>query len=527
MTQAEPDHMPQQRSSFLCLRGVKKHFGGVKALDGADLLVEAGSVHSLVGENGAGKSTLIKILSGLIVPDAGDILIDGHPVEIAGVQQAEALGFRFIHQELNLVPHFTAVENAFIGRPYPRKGPFIDRHAMRRAIEDTARDIAPDLPLDIPVGQMTTGQKQLVEIIRALIGAPARLVVMDEPTASLSDGEATRLHKAVKRLSETGVAVIFISHRLDEVMEICDSFTVLRNGCTVGAGRIDQIDRAGLVHMMSGREEVLGAADTPPVDSPVVLKVRDLPFGVRGQSVSFDIRAGEILGLYGLVGAGRSSLMKLIWGAAPHAGGQIELDGVPLRAGRIGDRIARGAAYVPEDRRTEGLITSRSIADNLAVAHLPQVRARSQMPWTSRRKMVERSATVQSMLSVKMGSPWHGPLTLSGGNQQKLLFGRWFGEPIRLLILDEPSRGVDVGAKAEIHALARQFARDGAAVLMTTSDMDELMALSARVLVMAGGDITAELSGDSLTPSRVIDAAFQHDTETSTTDTQTEKETHA
>ncbi|WP_303485025.1 sugar ABC transporter ATP-binding protein [Celeribacter halophilus] len=518
MIKSEPDNATGAGQPFLTLRGVKKHYGGAKALDGADLVVEAGTVHSLVGENGAGKSTLIKSLSGLIAPDAGDILVDGKPVTISGVKQAEALGFRFIHQELSLVPHFTAVENAFVGRTYPRKGPFIDRAQMRQTIAETARNIAPDLPLDIPVAQMTTGQKQLVEIIRALVGDPARLVVMDEPTASLSDGEAARLHQAVNRMSEQGVAVIFISHRLDEVMEICDSYTVLRNGCTVGAGRIAQTDRAGLVHLMSGREELRGAAHIPPVGNPVVLRLRDVPYGTRDSRVSFDVRAGEIVGLYGLVGAGRSSLMKLIWGALKHSGGQIELDGTELRAGRIGDRIAKGAAYVPEDRRHEGLITSRSIADNVSIAQLPSVRTWNGLPWTSRRKLVSRSKTVQTTLSVKMGSPWDGPLTLSGGNQQKLLFGRWYGRDTRLLILDEPSRGVDVGAKAEIHDLARRFAADGAAVLMTTSDMDELMALSARVLVLASGEITAEFSGETLTPTRVIDAAFQH---------QTEKETHA
>lgn len=510
MTQPEPPCTTQGTGPFLELRGVAKHFGGTKALDGADLVVGPGSVHGLVGENGAGKSTLIKTLSGLIAPDAGEILIDGRPVALTGVQHAEALGFRFIHQELSLVPYFTAVENAFVGRRYPRRGPFVDRAAMRRVVQETARDIAPDLPLDLPVGQMTTGQRQLVEIIRALMGRPARLVVMDEPTASLSDGEAARLHRAVRRLSETGVAVIYISHRLDEVTALCDSFTVLRNGQSVGAGAIAQTDRAGLVHLMSGRDEVTGRAVPPPPDSPTVLRLRDVPYGDRGTPVSFDIRAGEVLGLYGLVGAGRSSLMKLIWGATAHAGGSIDLDGRRLRPGRIADRIASGAAYVPEDRRHEGLISGRSIADNLAVTHLGAVRAHPALPLTSRRRMAARSATVQQALSVKMGDPWDGPLTLSGGNQQKLLFGRWFGRPIRLLILDEPSRGVDVGAKAEIHALARQFARDGAAVLMTTSDMDELLALSSRVLVLAGGEITAELQGDSLTPARVVDAAFQH-----------------
>ncbi|MDT0682404.1 sugar ABC transporter ATP-binding protein [Roseicyclus sp. F158] len=494
---------------FLELRGLKKHFGGVRALDGAELTLRTGSVHSIVGENGAGKSTLIKTLSGLLVPSAGEIRIDGTPVTIAGVNQAEALGFRFIHQELSLVPHFTAVENAFVGRPYPRRGGFIDWAAMRRRVAAAAGDIAPDLPLDRPVGQMTTGQKQLVEIIRALVGQPPRLVVMDEPTASLSDGEAARLHAAVERLSRTGVAVLYISHRLDEVMAICDSYTVLRNGCTVGAGRIAEIDRAGLVQLMSGRAEMRGQAQPPAPGSPTVLRLRDVPFGAQKRPVSFDIRAGEVLGLYGLVGAGRSSLLKLIWGARSHAGGEISLDGTSLRPGRITDRIAAGAAYVPEDRRHEGLIVSRSIADNLAISDLRQVRRAKGLPLTSRGRMAARAEDVRKALSVKMDAPWNGPLTLSGGNQQKLLFGRWLGTPMRVLILDEPTRGVDVGAKAEIHQLVQRFAADGAAVLMTTSDLDELMALSSRVLVMASGEITADLDGDALMPARVIDAAFQ------------------
>ncbi|OLP55663.1 hypothetical protein BJF92_08325 [Rhizobium rhizosphaerae] len=495
---------------LLSIRGLEKRFSGARALAGADLEVAAGSVHGLLGENGAGKSTLIKALSGLVRPDAGTIRLDGTPVTIDGVAEAEALGFRFIHQELSLVPHFTAVENAFVGRRYPRRGPFIDRRAMAQAIAEVARDIAPDLPLDVPAARLTTGQKQLVEIIRALTGAPARLVVMDEPTASLSDGEARRLHQAVRRLSARGVAVIFISHRLDEVMALCDRFTVLRNGATAGSGAISEIDRPGLVRLMSGREELAAAPRAVPAQSPAVLTVSALPFGPGEERISFAIRSGEILGLYGLVGAGRSSLMKIVWGARGHDEGEIRLDGRRLRPGSIGDRIAAGGAYVPEDRRHEGLITSRSIAENLAIADLTAVRLQPGLPLTGLGALKRRALAIQAALAVKMGSPFDRPLTLSGGNQQKLLFGRWFGRPIRLLILDEPTRGVDVGAKAEIHALARRFAEAGAAVLMTTSDMDELLALSSRVLVLAGGRITAELDGAALTPARIIDAAFQH-----------------
>jgi len=497
---------------LLEIRGLEKRFSGARALAGADLSVAAGSVHGLLGENGAGKSTLIKTLSGLVRPDAGEIRIDGQPTSIGSVRQAEALGFRFIHQELSLVPQFDAVENAFVGRAYPRRGPFIHRAAMRKAVAETAAAIAPDLPLDIPAGRLTTGQKQLVEIIRALMNEPARLVVMDEPTASLSEGEARRLHQAVRTLAARGVAVIYISHRLDEVAEICDRYTVLRNGATSGTGTMQGTTRADLVRMMSGQEEITSGRTASPASGKTVLAVRDLPFGRLGSTVSLDVAEGEIAGLYGLIGAGRSSLMKMIWGSRAAEGGTISLDGHPLMSGDIRSRIRLGGAYVPEDRRHEGLLTARSIAENLAISDLSRVRVNPALPLTSAGRLASRAEDIRQQLSVKMGSPWAMPLTLSGGNQQKLLFGRWFGGRIRLLVLDEPTRGVDVGAKAEIHAIVRRIAAEGAAVLMTTSDMDELLALAHRVTVFANGEITARLEGDALTPPRIIDAAFHQHT---------------
>ena len=497
---------------LLEITGLEKRFSGVRALAGADLSVAAGSVHGLLGENGAGKSTLIKTLSGLVRPDAGEIRVDGQPASIESVRQAEVLGFRFIHQELSLVPQFDAVENAFVGRAYPRRGPFIDRAAMRRAVAETAAAIAPDLPLDIPAGRLTTGQKQLVEIIRALMNEPARLVVMDEPTASLSEGEARRLHQAVRTLAARGVAVIYISHRLDEVAEICDRFTVLRNGATAGSGAMPGTTRAGLVRMMSGHEEVASGRPGLPPAGKTVLEVKDLPFGRRGNTVSLVVSEGEILGLYGLIGAGRSSFMKTIWGSRSTEGGRVCLDGHLLKSGDIQSRIRLGGAYVPEDRRHEGLMTARSIAENLAISDLSRVRAHAALPLASRGRLASRTEDIRKQLSVKMNSPWAMPLTLSGGNQQKLLFGRWFGGGIRLLILDEPTRGVDVGAKAEIHAIVRRIAAEGAAVLMTTSDMDELLALSHRVVVFSNGEIAARLKGEELTPPRIIDAAFRQET---------------
>jgi ABC-type sugar transport system ATPase subunit len=311
--------------------------------------VEGGSVHGLLGENGAGKSTLIKSLSGLVTPDSGEIRIDGKAETITSVRHAEDLGFRFIHQELSLVPHFTAVENAFVGRPYPKRGPFIDRAAMHAKVAATARDIAPDLPLDIPVGRMATGQKQLVEIIRALMNEPARLVVMDEPTASLSDGEAERLHKAVKALSARGVAVVFISHRLDEVLEICDRYTVLRNGATTGTGAIADVTRSDLVKLMSGHDEIRGGRAATITGGKPVLDVRDLPFGRRGSKVSLAVREGEVVGLYGLVGAGRSSFMKALWGSRTTEGGTVSIDGAQCARAISAPALPPGA---PMCRRT-------------------------------------------------------------------------------------------------------------------------------------------------------------------------------
>jgi len=533
--------------SFLALGGLVKHFGATKALDHADLALRAGAVHALVGENGAGKSTLIKTLSGLYQPDAGTIRLDGAEVTIDGPRAAEALGFRFIHQELNLVPHFDAVGNAWIGRRHPRRGPFIDRRAMRAKVAEVAARIAPDLPLDKPAARLTPGQRQMAEIVRALM-EPARLVVMDEPTSSLSEGEAERLHAIVRQLSAEGCAVLFISHRLDEVLDLCDSYTVLRNGRTVGSGSVADTSRAGLVAMMSGgagrdagtlplpegevgpqgRVRVYALSGNtvnphPPAspstsptgrgdrngasgEKPVL--ATDLAFGPGDSRFTFASRPGEIVGLYGLVGSGRSSLLKTIWGATPGRG-LIAINGQVPGHGPAG-RIAAGCAYVPEDRRREGLANALSIESNLSLAHLSDFRAFDRLAVPARTKIRNFARATGARLRLVAGGLDHSPATLSGGNQQKLLFGRWLGRPIRVLLVDEPTRGVDVGAKAEIHGEMRRIAADGAAILMATSDIEELLALSTRVLVLHAGRLVAELDGPSLTRAAVVAAAFGH-----------------
>ncbi len=497
-------------SPFLVLDGVARHFGATRALDGADLGIAPGEVHALVGENGAGKSTLIKLLSGLYQPDAGRILVDGAPVAIAGPRAAEALRFGFIHQELNLVPAFDTIGNAWIGRRHPRFGPFIDRSAMRARVEAVARRITPDLPLDRPAARLTPGQRQMAEIVRALM-VDARLLVMDEPTSSLGEAEAERLHAVIRQLAAGGTAVLFISHRLDEVLALSDSYTVLRGGRTVGRGRIGAIDRAGLVRLMSGgasqAESGRRIAATPVAALPPLLEA-DIAFGPPGARLKLTAAAGEIVGLYGLVGAGRTALLKALWGAVPVAG-TINLGGARLTGGPAG-RIARGAAFVPEDRRREGFAGALSIADNLALAHLRDFRRVRSLPLPSQGRIDDFARSVGARLRLVAAGVRRSPLTLSGGNQQKLLFGRWLGRPIRLALVDEPTRGVDVGAKAEIHAEIRRLAESGAAVLAATSDLEELMALADRVLVMHGGRLVADLSGTALTRAAVVAAAFGH-----------------
>ncbi|MCX5513490.1 sugar ABC transporter ATP-binding protein [Kaistia algarum] len=547
---------------FLALSGLTKRFGATLALDRAELALRPGSVHALLGENGAGKSTLIKILSGVYRPDEGAIRLDGAETAVASPRAAEALGFRFIHQELNLVPHFDAVANAWIGRRHPRRGPLLDNRAMRERVEAVAARIAPDLPLSRPAARLTPGQRQMAEIVRALM-EPARLVVMDEPTSSLSEGEAERLHAVVRQLAAEGTAVLFISHRLDEVIELCGDYTVLRNGRTVGSGAMASMDRAGLVALMSGAtrghvgvDEARGqpspplwgkageggadsvspengnstAPDAPnpapalpppslphkgggirPPDSvspvgPAPVLTAEIAFG--SGRLTLEAFPGEIVGLYGLVGSGRSSLLKVLWGAT-RTPGTIRVDGRKLVGGPA-DRIRNGIAYVPEDRRREGFAAALSIEANLALPHLPDFRAAPALPIPSRPHIRRFATDVGRRIRLAAASLAASPLTLSGGNQQKLLFGRWLGRRTRVMLVDEPTRGVDVGAKAEIHAEMRRIAADGAAVIMATSDMEELMSLSTRILVLHQGSVIAELAAEPFDRSAIVAAAFGH-----------------
>ncbi|WP_048645857.1 sugar ABC transporter ATP-binding protein [Nitratireductor soli] len=493
---------------MLDIEGLTKRFGGVVALDDVHMHVAAGRVHALLGENGAGKSTLLKCLSGVHRPDTGRMRLAERDFAPRNPREAEAAGLRSVHQELNLVPGFTACENAYVGRPYPRRFGRVDWRAMRTrfaALRDAHRL---DLDLDIPVGRLSVAKCQIAEILRALMGE-ARVLVLDEPTASLSEDEAATLRRIVRDLAAHGCAIIFVSHRLDEVFAVADDYTVLRNGGTVGAGRVADTTRDEVVALMAGAEFTHKRhVDAPRIGAPV-LELADFRVSPVRPPIDLTVRAGEIVGLYGVIGSGRSSLLKSIWGAHSLARGRVALGGTALPQAGIAARIRAGVAYVSEDRRSTGLIMHHSILDNAILPRLARYRATPRLPVVSWRAARAGARQALSGLNVKYGRLGERISTLSGGNQQKIMIGRWLaGARPRLVLLDEPTRGVDVRSKAEIHALCNRLATEGAAVVFATSDLEELLMLAGRVVVLAQGAVTLDAPNSAVTRQSVLDATF-------------------
>ncbi|RWI72190.1 sugar ABC transporter ATP-binding protein [Mesorhizobium sp.] len=493
---------------MLRVEELSKRFGGVNALDSVDMTVDAGRVHALLGENGAGKSTLLKCLSGVYMPDGGRMSLDGQPFAPVDPRQAEQTGLRIVHQELNLVPAFTAYENAFVGRRYPRRFGMIDRAAMRARFNKVRDRHGLDLDVDTPVAKLSVARRQIVEILRALM-EEAKVLVLDEPTASLSEKEAAVLHDVIRRLASKGCTVIFVSHRLDEVFAVADDYTVLRNGRLVATGHLADIDRKGIVSLMAGATlDEASFAFTSPKGGTVLKLSGFSPFPGRAP-IDLMVRAGEIVGIYGVVGSGRSSLLEAIWGASPTAAGGVEICGAALSPAGVRGRIAAGAAYVPEDRRMRGLVMHHSILDNALMPRLPLVRVSPRLPVISWRVARDDVTKLLAARNVKFGRIDHRIATLSGGNQQKVMIGRWVTPSARLFLLDEPTRGVDVRSKAEIHDLCRRLADDGTAVVFVSSDLEEVTRLAGRVLVMAHGRITLDTPNRSLSRQAIVQAAFE------------------
>ena len=483
----------------------------MRALRGIGLKIYPGEVHGLVGANGAGKSTLIKVLAGLETPDEGTIEVAGEPTSIVNPQRATALGLSFIHQELNLVPHFTAIENMTLGLPKPTRFGLIDWPKLRTELAGVTQRLGIAFSLDTPVGELGVAEQWLLSIGRALVRR-ARLIAMDEPTASLSAVESERLFKVIGDLARDGIAVLYVSHRLDEVLNLCNAFTVLKDGERVLTERRDDMTKTALIRAMLGAElETSDDSDGPLSGAGgVVLELEHVSRPPKVRDVSLNVRGGEILGLAGLVGAGRTELARLIFGADAVEEGNMRLEGQPFQPKAPYEAVEKGVVLVPEERRSEGLVLDRSVAFNINLPNLKPTRLIKSLPVVGAQKGRARASDIINRLGIKTDSPDTPVRQLSGGNQQKVVIGKWLTRAPKILILDEPSRGVDVGARAEIHNVIRGLANGGCAVIVISSDNEELPGLCDRVVVMAEGRVAGELTGKNVSKEAILQLSYQH-----------------
>lgn len=505
------DDVPAGGRELLRVEGVTKSFPGVRALDGVDLTLRAGEVHVLLGENGAGKSTLIKMLAGAHRPDEGRVVVDGAEVTVRSAQDAERLGIATIHQEFNLVPGLTVAENLFLGRQPRTALGLVDRRAMRaRAAELLAR-VRLDVSPAAPVAGLGIAQLQMVEIAKAL-SLDARVLIMDEPTAVLTSEEVATLFGIVRELRAGGVGVVFITHHLEEIAALGDRVTVLRDGRSV-AEVPATTPEDDLIRLMVGRDIAEQYPRRPPEEPGAPrLRVRGLGRGGgRGErpvfsDIGFEVRAGEVVGLAGLVGAGRTEVARALFGVDRYDTGTVEVDGRQLARGDVRAAMRAGLGLVPEDRKSQGLLLDASLRDNLTLARLDRD---TRGGLVDRRAQRRAAAEVAERLKVRMSGLEQSARTLSGGNQQKIVIGKWLLAGARLLILDEPTRGVDVGAKVEIYQLVNELTAAGCAVLMISSDLPEVLGMSDRVLVMAQGRLVGELAGEAATQDAVMELAVR------------------
>lgn len=490
---------------LLEMRGIGKTFPGVRALHDVHLTLDAGEVLALVGENGAGKSTLMKILAGAYAADTGTILIDGQEVTIANPAAAEAMGIGMIYQEFNLVPQLNAIDNIVLGQE-PTRGLLLDGNAAAERARAAFAELGIEIPLTIPVGRLSVAQQQLIEIAKVL-SRKARIVVMDEPSAALTDREVDRLFAIIKRLRSAGVGIIYISHRMEELPQIADRITVLRDGAAVETRLQGAFPPDEIVHAMVGRTVDAHFPPLSPVaaDAPIVLDVRNLVRAPAVNGVSFSIRAGEIVGMAGLVGAGRTEIARAIAGADVPQSGSIHIAGTAVRITQPSDAIAHGIAFITEDRKAQGLVLGMTVRENITLAHLEQFVEKDQL-LDGKAEDVASQRLIDE-LRIRTPSTEQIARNLSGGTQQKVVLAKWLLGNARVFLFDEPTRGIDVGAKAEIYTLMLELAKNGAAILMISSELPEVLGMSHRVLAIRQGRIAGEFVGAQATPAAVIAAA--------------------
>ena len=478
---------------FEC-EGIYKAFGGTQALADVQLHVKKGEVLALLGENGAGKSTLMKAVIGLHQPDAGTMTFEGKPYKVKGPVDAMKAGISMIHQELNPEPYLTIAESIFLKRESTAGGIFLNKKAQNKKAQEILDQFDFPYPATTVMGKLSLAQMQMVEIIKA-VSCNAKMIIMDEPTSSLDSEETEHLFSVIRDLKKQGVAIIYISHRMDEIFEICDSVAVFRDGTYVGARSMDGVTRDELISMMVGRQvkNVFPKVDCEIGD--VVFKVEGLS-GKGFEDISFEVHAGEILGLTGLVGSGRSETMRAIFGLDKLEKGKMWLNGEEIKVKNPKDAIKKGICMVNEDRKNYGLCLFRSIRENISLPNLP---AKQKGLFINQRREKKECKEVADLLTVKAGSIEHNAFSLSGGNQQKVVIAKWIMANPKVLILDEPTRGVDVGAKSEIHTLMCQFAAQGMAIIMISSELPEVMGMSDRLLIYHEGKLNGEVSRAEIT----------------------------
>ncbi len=478
----------QQKDPILRLTGICKSFPGVKALDHVNLTVLRGEVMALAGENGAGKSTLMKILSGSYSKDAGTIEFDGKTVEITSPKMAEELGLSIIHQELNVLPNLTVAENIYLGRQPCRHG-MIDWKQMNQSAAALFQKLGIHLDVTVRTRKLSVAQQQMVEIAKA-VSYDTKLVIMDEPTSSLTDQETQILFRIIKDLSARGIAVIFITHRMEEIFTIADRVTVLRDGCYIGTKTISETSSGELISMMIGRTLTQQYPPRSVAQGEVILRVDHLSDGKKVKDISFELHTGEVLGFAGLVGAGRTETMRMIFGADPIKSGRIYLRGQEIHVRTPQDAIRRGISLVTEDRKQEGLLLRQSVQSNTVMVALGKVCRHHLIHYPSVRKAAEKYV---HDLHIATPSTSQKTAFLSGGNQQKVVVAKWLFADAQIVILDEPTRGIDVGAKREIYEIINQLAESGKGIIVVSSDMEEVLGISDRILVMYEGEIAGEV----------------------------------
>ena len=495
---------------LLSVETISKAYPGVQALQDVTFTVEAGTIHAIMGENGAGKSTLMQVIAGAHPPTSGKLVFDGKELQLSGTKDAARQGIAIVFQELMLAPNMTIAENIFLGVEPRAGGVFVDRASLLAKAHDAMARLGIDLDPDTRLGSLTIAQQQLIEICKALVHEP-RLLILDEPTSSLSESDALTLFRVVHELKARGVTILYISHRMREVFDNCDTVTVLRDGRHVRTQRLAETSPEEVVRLMVGRDLAEVQRIAPVREGrPVVLSVRNLGDGKRYRDVSFDLHRGEIVGLAGLVGAGRSEVAMGIFGAPPAASGTLILEGKEVAIRRPRDAMALGIGLVPEDRKTQGLVLGMGVGSNLSLAALGLGRVsrsgfirkddESQMIGGYVDRFRIKTPTVEQLVGL-----------LSGGNQQKVVLAKWLAAKPRVLIVDEPTRGVDVGTKAEIYALMRELACDGLAILVISSDLPEVLTISDRILVMRSGILAGEIAFEEASEERIMAlAALEH-----------------